>query len=125
MAVFKRAYKIFKERGFRSILLAAAYRNHMQWSEFVGGDISVSIPYKWWKRFNASKIEVKNSIDDPVCPETITMLENNFTDFRRAYEPEGMNPDEFLSFGATVHTLKQFIGAYHDLLEQIRERMVR
>lgn len=125
VAVFKRAYRIFKERGYRSVLLSAAYRNHMQWSEFIGGDVTVSVPYKWWKRFNASKIEVKNRIDDPVNPEIIAMLEDNFTDFCRAYEADGMRDDEFLSFGATVHTLKQFIGAYDELLELIRERMIR
>ncbi len=125
VAVFKRAYSIFRKRGFRSILLSAAYRNHMQWSEFIGGEVIVSIPHAWWKRFNASDIEVKNRIDTPVDPGTVKMLEKNFEDFRRAYEPDGMAPEEFLSFGATVHTLKQFIASYHELLELIRERMFR
>ncbi|MFA6566968.1 MAG: transaldolase family protein [Victivallales bacterium] len=125
VAVFKRAYQIFRKRGFRSVLLAAAYRNHMQWSEFIGGEVNVSIPYSWWKRFNASNIEVKSRIDTPVHTEIISLLEANFPDFRRAYEPDGMSPEEFISFGATVHTLKQFISAYHDLLALIRERMIR
>ena len=125
VAVFKRAYQIFRKRGFRSVLLSAAYRNHMQWSEFIGGEVNVSIPYAWWKRFNSSEIEVKCRMDIPVYAEIIAMLEKNFPDFLRAYEPDGMTPDEFVSFGATVHTLKQFIGAYHDLLALIRERMIR
>jgi len=125
VAVFKRAYKIFKERGFKSILLAAAYRNHMQWSEFIGGEVAVSIPYKWWKRFNASNIEVVSKIDKQVCEKTIKTLEENFVDFRRAYEPDGMSTEDFVSFGASIRTLKQFINAYHELLGIIRERMIR
>lgn len=125
VAVFKRAYQIFKERGYRSVLLAAAYRNHMQWSEFIGGEVTVSIPYGWWRRFNNSKIAVRPRMDEPVRAETIAELEESFPDFRRAFEPDGLQPEEFLAFGATVHTLKQFIGAYHDLLAVIRERMIR
>jgi transaldolase len=32
IAAFKRTYGIFKERGYRSRLLAAAYRNHLHWT---------------------------------------------------------------------------------------------
>ena len=125
VAVFKRAYQIFQQRGFRSRLLAAAYRNHLQWSEFVGGAVTVSIPHAWWKRFNASSIEVTPRIDVPVRAAVIKMLEDNFLDFRRAYEPAGLSPVEFAGFGSTVHTLKQFIHAYHELLAIIRDRMLR
>lgn len=124
VAVFKRAYEIFQQRGFRSVLLAAAYRNHLQWSEFIGGAVTVAIPYKWWQRFNSSSIEVKARIGDPVRADIVAMLADNFPDFRRAYEPAGMQPAEFVSFGATAHTLKQFINAWHELLALVRERML-
>ena len=28
-------------------LLSAAFRNHMHWSEFIGGDLVISPPYSW------------------------------------------------------------------------------
>jgi len=34
VAVFKKTYKIVRQRGYRIRLLSAAFRNHMQWSEF-------------------------------------------------------------------------------------------
>ena len=74
VAVFKKAYQIFKERGYRSKLLSAAYRNHMHWSEFIGGDVVVSMPYGWWTRFNNSDVEVISHIDNPVKPEVIDEL---------------------------------------------------
>ena len=32
-----------------------------------------------------------------------------------------MTPEQFDSYGATVRTLRQFIGAYHDLQATIRD----
>ena len=47
IACVKRAYGIYHERGYRTRLLAAAYRNHLHWSQLIGGDIVLTIPYKW------------------------------------------------------------------------------
>ena len=44
VAVFKQAYRIFQERGFRARLLAAAIRHQLHWSEFVGGDVVITLP---------------------------------------------------------------------------------
>ena len=52
VAVFKNAYKIYQERGYRTRLLSAAFRNHMHWSELVGGDVVISPPYPWQVRIN-------------------------------------------------------------------------
>ena len=49
VAVFKKAYRIYQERGYRARLLAAAYRHHLHWSEFIGGDVILTIPAKWQK----------------------------------------------------------------------------
>ena len=43
IAAFKRAYGIFQERGYRSRLLSAAFRSTAQWSEFVGGDVVITL----------------------------------------------------------------------------------
>jgi transaldolase len=124
VAAAKKAYRIYKERAYRTRLLNAAYRNHYQWSQFIGGDMSMTIPYEWQKRFNASDVEVKNRIDDPVDPEIITGLEKKFPDFRRAYDEKGMKPEEFDNFGATRRTLLAFISSYTDLVGVIREIMI-
>src|SRR3990172_8897738 len=42
IAAFKRAYRMFQERGYRSRLLAAAYRHRLHWTELVGGDVSMT-----------------------------------------------------------------------------------
>src|ERR1700721_4540445 len=66
VAVFKKAYKIFRERGYRIRLLSAAFRNHMHWSELIGGDVVISPPYSWQVRFNASDFGVRPRTHTPV-----------------------------------------------------------
>lgn len=124
VAVMKNAYRIFKERGYRTQLLAAAYRNHHQWSEFIGGDISLTIPSKWIKRFNASDITVIERMDTPVDPDIIEKLSKYIPDFNRAYQPDGMTIDEFDTYGAVSKTLLQFLAGYDELLTMIRGIMI-
>ncbi len=124
VAVFKKAYRIFRERGYRIRLLSAAFRNHMHWSEFVGGDVVISPPYAWQVRFNASDIPVKSRIDIPVDAHVVNELSRKFAEFRKAYEEDGLKVDEFDSFGPTRRTLRQFITACHDLDGLVRDFMI-
>jgi transaldolase len=80
--VFKKAYKMFRARGYRVRLLSAAFRNHMQWSERVGGDLIISPPYKWQVRFNASDVSVAQRIETPVDPGIVDELLRKFVGFR-------------------------------------------
>ena len=120
IACVKRAYPIYRERGYRTRLLAAAYRHHGHWSELQGGDIVLTIPSKWQRLFNVSSIPVVPRFDEPVPAEAVEALEE-LADFRRAYEPDGMSVDEFDGFGATVRTLRQFIASYDELVATIRD----
>jgi transaldolase len=124
VAVFKKTYQIFRKRGYRIRLLSAAFRNHMHWSELIGGDIVISPPYSWQVRFNASDIEVRDRIDDPVDPKIVDELSRKFGDFRRAYTEDGLTIDEFDSFAPTRRTLRQFIAACHDLDGLVRDFII-
>ena len=124
VAVFKKAYQIFRERGYRIRLLSAAFRNHMHWSELIGGDIVISPPYSWQVRFNASDIEVRPRIDNPVERRIVEELSKKFTDFRRAYTEGGLTVEEFDSFAPSRRTLRQFIAACTELDALVRDFMI-
>jgi transaldolase len=124
VAVFKRAYAVFRERGFRARLLGAAIRHHYHWSELIGGDVVITMPSSWQKRFNASSIEVRPRIDDPVDPDIVAELSRAFPDFVRAVEPDGLSIAEFDTFGPTVRTLRAFVGSYHDLLHAVSDALL-
>ena len=124
VAVFKKAYQIFGERGYRIRLLSAAFRNHMHWSELIGGDIVISPPYSWQVRFNASDIEVRTRIDNPVDRRMVEELSKKFSDFRRAYTEGGISVEEFDSFAPSRRTLRQFIAACAELDALVRDFMI-
>lgn len=124
VAVMKKAYQIYQERGYRSRLLAAAYRHHLHWSAFIGGDVIVSMPYKWQLRFNASDVPFRNYIDDPVDPAIIDDLYRHIPDFAKVYDEDGMTVEEFDTLGATVRTLRGFIASYHELIALLREEFM-
>jgi transaldolase len=121
VAVMKKVYEVFQARGYRSRLLVAAYRHHLHWSEFIGGDLIVSIPPDWQKRFNNSDVPVTPRMDVPVEGAVIDDLCRHLPEFRKAYDEDGLRIDEFDHYGATVRTLRTFIASCHELLALIRE----
>lgn len=124
IAVFKRAYVIFRERGYRGRLLGAAIRHHYHWSELIGGDVVITLPAAWQRRFNASAVDVRPRIDDPVDPAIVDELVARFPDFRRAFEPDALRIDEFDVFPPTARTLRSFIASYHELLHLVGDALV-
>jgi len=123
VAAMKKAYRIYQERGYRLRLLSAAMRNHMHWSEFIGGDVVISPPHQWQKRYNASDVKVVPRMDKPVEPKIIDELRKKFVEFNKAYDEDGLTVEEFDSFGPTLRTLRQFLGAYRDFVGQVRDFM--
>ena len=123
IAAFKRAHQEFVSRGLRARMLSAAFRNVMHWSEFVGGDVVVSPPFKWAKLINDSGYKMQQRMDIPVRDDIMETL-LSIPEFVRAYEPDGMTPLEFDTFGATVNTLRGFLQAGADLDALVRDVVI-
>jgi transaldolase len=127
VAVFKKAYQLYRARGYRLRLLSAAFRNHMHWSQLIGGDVVVSPPYAWQVRLNKSDVPVVTRMDDPVDPNIVFELERRFVDFRRAYHDSdegGLTTAELDGYGPTRRTLRQFLAATAELEGLVRDVMV-
>lgn len=123
VAALKRAHALFRERGYRSRVLSAAFRSALSWSELLGGDLVVSPPFEWQERINANRLPVEARIDEPVAPEILDEL-CRLEQFRMAYEPDGMAPEEFESYGAARVTLRQFLDADAQLDAFVRDVLV-
>lgn len=125
VAALKEAYRIYRERGYRVRILSAAFRNALQWSELVGGDLVVSPPFDWQERINENDIPVRpHAIDEPVDPVIIETLLTHVPEFAKAYREDGMKPEQFEEFGATVRTLRQFLEADAALDALVRDILV-
>lgn len=123
VAVIKEAYRIYKERGYRTRLLSAANRNHYHWSQLLGGDLAQTINYSWWKRLEACDIPVEEHMSDPV-PERFVKELKKIPEFDKSFLEDGMKPEEFVNYGGFRDTLNQFLGGYEDLVHVIRSYMV-
>ncbi|MDD6148644.1 MAG: transaldolase family protein [Lachnospiraceae bacterium] len=123
VAVIKEAYRIYKERGYRTRLLSAANRNHYHWSQLLGGDLAQTINYSWWKRLEACDIPVEEHMSDPV-PERFMKELKKIPEFDKSFLEDGMKPEEFVNYGGFRDTLNQFLGGYEDLVHVIRSYMV-
>jgi transaldolase len=124
VACFKHAYSLYNQRGYRTQLLSAAYRNFYHWTEFVGGKVSLTIPYDWQVKFNNSDVKPVLKMHEPVDPKIIGTLLAAIPDFHRAYSANGMTITDFDTFGATVRTLRSFIEAWHSFVGMVREFML-
>ncbi len=124
IACLKKAYSIFQERKYRTRLLSAAYRHLGHWSEFIGGDVVLTIPYEWQLKMNASDVEVKERMFNPVDPIILSEMLAKIPEFRKAYDVDGLTLDQFDTYGATVRTLRGFVASYHEVQGVVREFML-
>lgn len=122
IACMKKAYKTYKEKGYRTKMLSAAYRTPLQWLEFIGGDMIMTIPYKNQKVFNASDFELTSRMDAEVDPYYLKEL-RKLPDFIKAYDE--MSVKEFDTFGPVNKTLDQFASGYDDLVKIVRKFMIK
>ena len=123
VAVFKKAYQIYKARGYQTRVLVAAVRGPHHWSNFIGGDCVMTIPYGKQVEINESDIEVKARMDDPVDEKILAEL-NKIPEFVRAYAEDGVAVEDFVNYGSTRATLRGFLEGYDKLVRIIRDYMV-
>ena len=119
LAVTKRAYSIYKERGYEAVLLVAALRGTYHLTELAGADLVMSIapaPQEWFVTKDHPREErVSAEVPADVIERLSTMPE-----FVKAYEPDGMTPRDFISYGVTQRTLCQFVESGWKLIEELR-----
>ena len=75
-----------------------------------GADLIMSIHPKNQTLLLEPGVPRKECIDDPVDKSVLARL-MDIPDFVQAYEPEGMKPEKFITYGVTQRTLTQFSHA--------------
>lgn len=111
LAITKRAYSIYRQQNYQATLLIAALRGTHHMEGLTGAELIMSIHPKYQRLLLKPGVpRVPNQIDVPIAPDVIKRLKT-IPDFVRAYEPDGMDPKQFITFGVTQQTLTQFILA--------------
>ena len=123
IAVMKEAYRIYKERGYRTRLLSAANRNQYHWSELLGGELAQTINYSWYQRLNNSEVDIVERMSNRVEESYIDEL-RRLPEFAKVFDENGMKPEEFETCMGFRNTLTAFIADYDNLCRLIRGCMI-
>ncbi len=119
LAVTKRAYSIYKQRRYEATLIIAALRGTHHMTELAGAEVIMSIFPTIQEMLLTPDLPQQERIDIDVPADVIERL-SQIPDFVRAYEPDGMKPTEFVTYGVTQRTLSQFIESGWKLMENFR-----
>lgn len=109
LAISKRAYALYQEHQYEATLLVAALRGTYHMTELAGASLIMSIHPKYQALLLEPGVPRESGIERPIDRDTIARLQK-MPEFIKAYEPDGMQPDEFITYGVTQKTLSQF---YH------------
>lgn len=107
-AIMKRGYKIFKKNRYEAELLPAGMRGAYHATELAGADMTLSIHPKIQAMIAKTEEPFTDRINVPVDENALRRL-SKIPEFVRAYEPDGLKPAEFITFGAVQKTLAQFV----------------
>jgi len=119
LAVAKRAYSIYRQRGYEPTLIVAALRGTHHMTELAGAEVIMSIFPSVQEMLMAPEVPQEERIDKEISADVIERL-SQIPDFVRAYEPDGMQPADFITYGVTQRTLSQFIESGWKLMENFR-----
>jgi len=76
-------------------------------TELAGAELIMSVHPNYQTKLLAPGVPREQCIDRPIVPEVITRL-REMPEFVKAYEPDGMHPRKFISYGVVQRTLSQF-----------------
>jgi transaldolase len=119
LAVAKRSYALFKERGYEAVILPAALRGIYHMTELAGAEMAMSTAPNIQAQLLEPGVPRECRIHKPIAAEVIQRL-LAIPEFVKAYEPNGMAPEDFITYGPTQRTLAQFLDAGWSLIEGIK-----
>ena len=99
LAVAKRTYQIFEQRGYDAVIMPAGLRGAYHLTETINTRVQDMIL--------AADPPQEERISNPVPQNVLNQL-MKIPEFVRAYEPDGMKPSEFITYGVTQKLLSQF-----------------
>lgn len=107
LAVAKRTYQIFEQRGYDAVIMPAGLRGAYHLTEMAGGKLLYTINTRVQDMILAADPSQEERISNPVPQDVLNQL-RKIPEFVRAYEPDGMKPSEFITYGMTQKLLSQF-----------------
>lgn len=133
IAIFKKAYRLIRERGYPSKMLLCSMRISPEqdgkkycWhlEKLAGGSIVFTCPPSFIDGVfeYLDEIEFRPQIDEEV-PKAVLEKLLRIPYFSKAYEEEGLKPEEFNTHSALMVTAKEFSKATEEMVEFVAKRL--
>jgi len=133
IAIFKKAYRLLKERSYPSKMLICSLRISPEtdgkkhcWhlEKLAGGDIVFTCPPSFIEGVfeYLDGTEFRPQIDEEV-PKAVLDKLLRIPYFEKAYEEDGLTPDEFISHTAMIATAKEFSKATGEMVDFVAKRL--
>ena len=134
LAIFKKAYKILKERKYPSKMLICSMRVSLpingkpiaSWhvEKLAGADIVYTCPPKYIKGLMkiSDNIRFRNQIEEEPPKEELDKL-LRIPYFEKGYEEDGLTPEEFNTHSALLATAEEFSNATRGMVDFVNQRL--
>jgi transaldolase len=119
-SVCRRQYQVMKERGYNGILLGGGARGTHHFTDFVGGEIHITINWSTAEEILALNPPVANRISLETPPAVIAELEQKLPDFRKAWREGALAVEDFAEYGPVQRFRNQFIRGWNQMLDTIK-----
>jgi transaldolase len=123
LAVARKVYNMMIERDYPCIFIGGGARGLHHFTEMVGGKVCITIN---WEGAADKLIEqnppVVYRLFNPVPQKVIDELMEKLPDFKRGYLEDGMEPEEFETFGPVELFRSSFVKSWNRVMELIKER---
>jgi len=133
IAIFKKAYRLLKERGYPSKMLICSLRISPEmdgkkhcWhlEKLAGGDIVFTCPPSFIEGVfeYLDRTEFRPQIDEEI-PRAVLDKLLRIPYFEKGYDEDGLSPDEFISHTAMMVTAKEFSKATGEMVDFVAKRL--
>ncbi len=133
LALFKKAYRIYRENAYPSKMLICSVRmgpnfdgavhcSHLE--ETAGADAVFTLPPNFLSELfiQGENLQFKPRIWEDIPSDVMERL-MKIPYFTRSYEPDGYSQAEFNTIPSLVSTYKEFSGATQKMVDFVQERM--
>jgi transaldolase len=117
--IAQKVYRLIKDENMSGTFLGGGARGLQHFTNFVGGDLHVTINWSTAVELNETQKEVQNGIDTAYPSSIVDELLEKLPNFKRAYEPGAMSVESFADYGPVMLFRTMFMNGYSRLVDSV------
>ena len=116
---------MMRKRGYDITLLGGGARGTHHFTEMVGGALHVTINWSTAEEIIKADPPIASRIDAQAAPAVVDELCDKSSDFRKAYQDDGLSIEEFADFAPLQFFRNMFVKGWDTLADTVREQRAK